>query len=63
MHVFPPPHHEQDVTQGQFLSWVQLIRIQSFPSPRLVGIPRFKSSVCILFSIIDKNIVVLNLFH
>ena len=30
-------HSEQDVTQGQFLSEVQLIWIQRFPSPRLVA--------------------------
>ena len=29
-------HHEQDVTQGQFLSRLQLVWIQSFLSPRLV---------------------------
>ena len=29
--------HTQNVTQGQFLSRVQLVQIQSFPSPRLVA--------------------------
>ena len=37
-----PLHHEQDVTQGQFLSRVQLVGIQSFPSPRPVTILRLK---------------------
>ena len=30
----------QDMTQGQFLSGVQQVWIQSFPSPRLVASPR-----------------------
>ena len=35
--------HEQDVTQGQFLSGVWYVWIQSFPSPRLVAIPKLKN--------------------
>ena len=37
--------HEQDVTQGQFLSGVQLPWIPSFPSPRLVALPWPKNLV------------------
>ena len=29
--------HEQDVIQGQFLSGVKVVSIQSFPSPTLVA--------------------------
>ena len=36
MFIYPTPLHKQDVTQGQFLSEVWLIWIQSFPFPRLV---------------------------
>ena len=35
----------QDITQGQFLSEVLQIWVQSFPSPRLVASPRLKKSV------------------
>ena len=30
-------HNEQDATQGQFLSKIKQVSIQSFPSPKLVG--------------------------
>ena len=36
----------QDMTQGQFLSGVQQVWIQSCPSPRLVASPRLKDLVC-----------------
>ena len=40
------PWYKQDMTQSQlFLSRVQQVCIQSFPSPRLVAIPRLKSPV------------------
>ena len=39
--------HEQDVTQGQFLSRVQLVWIQ-FPSPKLVTSLRLKHPVCLI---------------
>ena len=39
--------HEQDVSQGQFLSRVELIWIPTFPSPRLVTISKIKSPVCL----------------
>ena len=42
----PTPPLEQDMTQGQFLSGVLQVWIQSFPSPRLVASPRLKNSVC-----------------
>ena len=38
-------HHRQDVTQGQFLSGVQLVWNQSFLIPRLVSLPRLKNSI------------------
>ena len=38
-------HHEQDVTQGQFLNELQLIWIQSFPFSRLVVQPKLKNPV------------------
>ena len=38
-------HHGQDVTQGRFLSGVQLFWIQSFLSPRSVAAPKLKSQV------------------
>ena len=39
----PTPPHGQDMTQGQFLSGVKPVSIQSFPSPRLVASPRLKT--------------------
>ena len=42
----PTPPLEQDMTQGQFLSGVQQVWIQSFPSTRLVTLPRLKNQVC-----------------
>ena len=36
---------KQDVTQDQFLSKVSQVKIQSFPSPRLVAISRW-STIC-----------------
>ena len=36
----------KDVTQGQFLSGVEQVLIQSFPSPRLVAKPRLKKPAC-----------------
>ena len=45
MFVFNQPiHHEQDATQNQFLKDVQLVRIQSFPFPKLVALSRQKKS-------------------
>ena len=44
IYIYQTLFHEQDETQGQFLSRVKLI--QRFPSPRLVIILRFKSPVC-----------------
>ena len=41
----PTPPLGQDMTQGQFLSGVQQVWIQSFPSPRLVVSPRLKNLV------------------
>ena len=42
----PTPPLGQDMTQGQFLSGVWQVWIQSFPSPRLVASPRLKNLVC-----------------
>ena len=42
----PTPPFGQDMTQGQFLSGVWQVWIQSFPSSRLVATPRLKNSVC-----------------
>ena len=42
----PTPPLGQDMTQGQFLSGVSQVSIQSFPSPRLVASPRLKILVC-----------------
>ena len=38
-HIYPNPPLGQDMTQGQFLSGVYQVWIQSFPSPRLVALP------------------------
>ena len=35
--IYPTPPLGQDMTQGQFLSGVQQVLIQSLPSPRLVA--------------------------
>ena len=45
-HIYPTPPLGQDMTQGQFLSGVYQVWIQSFPSPRLVASPRLKNLVC-----------------
>ena len=45
-HIYPTPPLGQDMTQGQFLSGVQQVWIQSFPYPRLVASPRLKNLVC-----------------
>ena len=42
----PTPPLGQDMTQGQFLSEVWQVWIQSFPSPRVVASPRLKNLVC-----------------
>ena len=42
--------HVQDVTQSQSLNCVQLVWIQSFPSPKSVAIPRWKIPVGLLFT-------------
>ena len=44
--IYPTPPLGQDMTQGQFLSGVWQVWIQSFPSPRLVAPPRLKNLVC-----------------
>ena len=46
IHIYPTPPLGQDMTQGQFLSGVEQVWIQSFPSPRLVASPRLKNLVC-----------------
>ena len=43
----PTPPLGQDMTQGQFLSGVEQVWIQNFPSPRLVSLPRLKYPVCL----------------
>ena len=42
----PTPPLGQDMTKVNFLSGVQQVWIQSFPSPRLVASPRLKNLVC-----------------
>ena len=42
----PTPPPGQDMTQGQFLSGVWQVWIQSFPPPRQVASPRLKNTVC-----------------
>ena len=39
------PLDKQKVTQGQFLSGVEHVWIQRFPSPKTVSIPGFKSAI------------------
>ena len=46
IHIYPTPPLGQDMTQGQFLSGVKQVWIQSFPSPRLVASPRLKNLLC-----------------
>ena len=41
--IYQPLLHKQDVTQGQFLSGVQQVWMQSFHSSRPVALPRLKS--------------------
>ena len=52
--------HEQDVTQGQFVRGVQLVWIQSFPSPRLVAYLKLKSleflTKCWLFYVFIQSL-------
>ena len=43
MYVFIYPQNEQDVAQGQFLTGVQLVWIQSILSPKLVALLRQKT--------------------
>ena len=45
-YYLPTPPLGQDMTQGQFLSGVEQVWIQSFPSPRLVASTRLKNLVC-----------------
>ena len=45
-YYLPTPPLGQDMTQGQFLSGVEQVWIQSFPSPRLVASLRLKNLVC-----------------
>ena len=45
-YYLPTPPLGQDMTQGQFLSGVLQVWIQSFPSPRQVASPRLKNLVC-----------------
>ena len=45
-HIYPTPPLGKDMTQGQFLSGVSQVWIQSFPSLRLVASPRMKNLVC-----------------
>ena len=49
--------HKWDVTQGQFLSKVQQVWIQSFPSFILVAIPRLKSSLSYYLLIAGGRVV------
>ena len=50
-----PIDHKPDVIQDQFLSRIKLVCIQSFPSPRMVVLPRLKNTldltICILLLI------------
>ena len=43
----PTPPLGRDMTQGQFLSGVKQVSIQSFPSPKLVASPKLKNLVCL----------------
>ena len=43
------PWHKQDVTQGQYLSGIKQVWIQSFPSLRQITIQRLKSPICSIF--------------
>ena len=45
IYIKPTLLYKQDVTQGQILSGVYQVWLQSFPSPRLVAIPRLKSPI------------------
>ena len=49
VYVFTQPfHYEQDVRQGQFLSGVLLIWIQSFPFPFFIEpIQSYYLSICV----------------
>ena len=42
----PIPPLRKDMAQGQFLSGIKQLSIQSFPSPRLFASPRLKNLVC-----------------
>ena len=44
--MYLPNPSEQDVAQGQFVSGVQQVWIQSFPSSKLVAFSRRKNLVC-----------------
>ena len=48
--IYTSFYHKLDATQHQFLSRVELVWIQSFPSPRQVAISRLKSPVCSIIS-------------
>ena len=43
--LIQPLNHREDATQNQFLSWENLVWIQSLPSPRLLAEPRLKNLV------------------
>ena len=56
--VFTKSHsHKQVESPGQFLNKAKLVWLQSFPSPRPVGLPRLKNSVCPNILLIEINIV------
>ena len=42
----PTPLHEKDVAQGQYFNWSIAVTCQSFPSLRLVAMPKLKSHIC-----------------
>ena len=46
IYIYLAASHEQDTTQGQFSCKFKQIWMSSFPFPKLVAIPRLKSSVC-----------------
>ena len=46
VYIYPILFHDQDVTQGQFSSWLQLVWIHNFSSLKLFVIRRLKSPAC-----------------
>ena len=44
--IHPTPQQEQDTTHGQFVSKVLFVWILSFPSPRLIDLPRLEMPLC-----------------